>query len=1182
MNYSAVEGKIKEFESVLSHRMRIWLQKRLPKVTDDWWNELVINKVSDLQREVIQNNNISELAGLDLASILRVIDKNWFVITSVGGFLNNKYRRNVHDMITVRNSWAHITPMDITKEKIISDVNTMIELLQAFDCEQTETRPLEEFLLVIEKDEDIAHIEEKKDIVSLGSIQSNAELSLGSTVCLASNESVIGAVINISGNRYTVLIGNERKTYYKEQIKLIDFEESCNKVTLNRLRAALTAHQIKNPGSSSLYSLNAARIDFVPYQFRPALKMIKSETQRILIADDVGVGKTIEAGLILKELEARNDINSVLIVCPRALVVEHKWREEMKRFDEDFIELDVALFEQCIMDMNDDGEWPERFSKVIMSYSAFTERVLYGEGGPVRNRHIGLNNLEEMPQFDLVIVDEAHHIRNSNTLAYKGIEMFCENAKAVVFMTATPLQNSNKDLYTLLNLLRPDVVYNQDTFFAMTEPNQYVNKLLTVIRMQKEGWQTEAKELLCQILSTRYGLNVIQNNPKLAHIYEVIEQPNISREEKITLLSEVESLHTFSNIINRTRRRDIEDFCIRRTETVNTKFTLEQQDLYDAIIDFEHQALKQIHGTNNTRFMMCTVMRQAASCIYGLAPFLQDFIQKRLDEIEEDGELYELEYMINNDEANSICNLAEEIAVLIGKLPEIDPKFNKMLEIIERKNKEANNKIIVFSSFRHTLNYLRAKLEDHNIRVGQITGAVKDEDRREISRRFKLEKEDENAIDVLLFTEVGCEGLDYQFCSTMINYDLPWNPMRIEQRIGRIDRRGQKSPTVQIHNMITEGTIDAAIYDRCLLKIGVFQESIGDCAEILGDITDQITQIMFDSSLSEAERIMKLDKMADNDEIHVQELRKLEDEEKSLFGFNLKNYIINNELQDAENQWITPESIHRLISLYLGDFLGEGEYIQGKTDLKNLRLSTDKRWALLDDYKKLPYNNNNMASKMWKHYLKSVNPNIAITFDGEYAKENRAVMFLTQMHPLVQQAAIYESKNFACEIGIEVSDDGLTLGDYEFLVYSWKYSGICPDVRLIAISDNDYVQKNILSMLQYATEYEFKTSEHSEKWDEMDQLHHDRWSEAKGQYVSEVANDCGFRIEQLIVQYNARRSLLENLIKNDTDSKIKRMHISQLEKLKAEIDAQKKKYKDIVTKADIHTDLLVKGVLHIG
>ena len=253
-----------------------------------------------------------------------------------------------------------------------------------------------------------------------------------------------------------------------------------------------------------------------------------------------------------------------------------------------------------------------------------------------------------------------------------------------------------------------------------------------------------------------------------------------------------------------------------------------------------------------------------------------------------------------------------------------------MYEIIQQKQGEENNRVIIFSSFRHTLAYIRNKLQKRGIRVGQVDGTVPDDERYALRQRFLKDRDDEQAIDVLLFSEVGCEGLDYQFCDTMINYDLPWNPMRIEQRIGRIDRRGQKSDTVKIYNMITDGTIDATVYERCLSKIGVFESSIGDCSEILGDISDQILKIMFDPELSETERTSKIEQMADNEVKKVQEMRNLEQEEKSLYGFDLSNYIQNKDVQDAENIWISPTSIQEMVDTFMNDLLGEGEYIRGK------------------------------------------------------------------------------------------------------------------------------------------------------------------------------------------------------------------------------------------------------------
>ena len=188
------------------------------------------------------------------------------------------------------------------------------------------------------------------------------------------------------------------------------------------------------------------------------------------------------------------------------------------------------------------------------------------------------------------------------------------------------------------------------------------------------------------------------------------------------------------------------------------------------------------------------------------------------------------------ESAGALESLAQNLLRMADNLPTEDPKFDQMMTAIMEKQKQDNNKIILFSTFRFTLRYLKEKLKAAGLRVEQVDGGVKDSMRQDYRARFELPKEDPDAIDILLFTEVGSEGLDYQFCDMMINYDLPWNPMRIEQRIGRIDRRGQQSEAVSIYNVITNGTVDADIYYRCLMRIGIFESSIGECEEILGDI----------------------------------------------------------------------------------------------------------------------------------------------------------------------------------------------------------------------------------------------------------------------------------------------------------------------------------------------------------
>ena len=1189
MDTSYIISKMNEFMFRLNQQIGSWLENKLPRITDDWWEELVYYNLSQLQRETVDRNGIHEIGGLDLAAILRVVDRNWFVITSQY-FVNNKERSNIRTMQEIRNTWAHITPNDISKTGVIDDVKVIIALMEAFDATMRDTRDMEEFIFDVEDDKDI-HIEpvkrpeEREDTeektASLSSL--SGEVGIGSIVTLVSDPTVIGAVIGVSGNKYSVLVNGKVQSYYKEQIQLQNRKEEHTYLSLPKVRSALTAYQIHNPGATNLYSLNSARIDFVPYQFRPALRIIQADSPRVLVADDVGVGKTIEAGLILKELEARSSLSSVLVICPRPLVAERKWQLEMKRFDEDFTQLDGRMFAECISETDRDGEWPERHSKTIIPYSLFGEDSIMGRGSQSsrKRKGIGLSELDPLPHFDLVIVDEAHNIRNANTWAYRGVELFCRNADAVVFLTATPLQNSNNDLYTLLNLLRPDVIIDKDTFETMSEPNAFINNLLRIVRNQEEGWQEAGKEEIANILKTNWGRNVIQHNPDFEKIFNFLDRTEVTRDERIEMIGKIEALHSFHAMINRTRRKDIEDFCIRRTQTVEVPFNGVQRDLYDSLIEFESIALAKLHGSRSVRFMMCTIMRQAASCIYGLAPFMNDIVQRRLSQVQEDGELYEFDFVMNSDEENSLFELADEIDTLSGNLPKDDPKFDRMLEIIQEKQGQENNRVIIFSSFRHTLSYLRSKLIAQGIRVGQVDGSVPDEERFKLRQRFLLDRDDQHAIDVLLFSEVGCEGLDYQFCDTMINYDLPWNPMRIEQRIGRIDRRGQKSDTVKIYNMITQETIDAIIYDRCLSKIGVFEASIGDCSEILGDISDQIFKIMFDSELTEEERQMKIEKMADNEVMKVQELRRLEQEEKSLYGFDLSKYMIDKDVQNAENTWINPQSLNELLNIFMDDYLGQGEYLRGRQEGKTLRLGADKRQLLLEDLMKTPFTSNNQALKLWKAYLKSDKPVLQVTFESQYAKDNRDVTFFTQMHPFVAQAAAFESKNFPCELSVRIADPEVDSGDYEFLIYAWRYVGLRPDIRLIAVSNNPAVERNILSFIQYASEYHEDDGIHQGIWDQMDDLHYKRWQEAKKGYSADVREECEYRLEQLTHSFHQQEAIVKGQIESATEEKILRMRTAQLENIRRKYAAQTKKVDETVAKVDIHTNLLVRGVLHV-
>ncbi|MDE0154187.1 MAG: helicase-related protein [Gammaproteobacteria bacterium] len=633
------------------------------------------------------------------------------------------------------------------------------------------------------------------------------EFSPGQLVTLKADPAIKGAVIEVlpgqPENRIKVFVEGNIQTYYASQLKVEDsLDDEINYLSCEQFHAFLTALQIRQPGLSTLYSLNAARVDFIPYQFRPVLRFIRSDRPRLLIADGVGVGKTIEASLILRELQARRDINSVLIICPRPLVTERKWQSEMKRFDERFTHLDGKDLRYCINEMDLEGVWPDRHRNVILPCSLLDEALLYGSEKTRRRKHVkGLLDLGPPPCFDLVIVDEAHHIRNTSTYSHQAVRFFCDHAEAAVFLTATPIQLGSHDLFVLLNTLRPDLIQDEDTFRHMAEPNPYINQAVNYVRAQESKWTTKAVKALDKAGATPWGRALLERSPEFNRIRQRLAEGSIAPDERVQLISDIEALHTFSGIINRTRRRDIGTFTIRKPETVVVDFTPEQRLLHDELLQVQAEIFASLHGDINVKFMMSTIRRQAASCLYGLVPFLEDILNRHVDELERVEKDHEMTEPQNNV-FNAIHSQIQNTLTNARALHPYDPKYECMRNIIEDKQTLPNNKIILFSSFRHTLSYLYVRLKSDNFRVEMVHGGTPDEERMALRGRFEKPRGDADSLDILLFSEIGCEGLDYQFCDCIVNYDLPWNPMRVEQRIGRIDRKGQKTESVVIFNMI--------------------------------------------------------------------------------------------------------------------------------------------------------------------------------------------------------------------------------------------------------------------------------------------------------------------------------------------------------------------------------------------
>lgn len=1157
-----------------------YLNDALSKFSDDWWEKYVLPSLSFQQQRLVEQRNLRKLADLDLAALLRIFDYNWHVLSSQQK-LSREDRHYVKEAQTIRNRWAHAGSDGFDEEDIYRDLDTLqrlADLIHAGEDVIHRIREVKRAIFTRDSDEHAAEVRQKPE--------DSFEFERGQVVALRSDPAVRGAVIDIlpgePENRFVVFQNTAPVTYYASQLQAVA-ESPAALISLHEFHAGLTALQILHPGLSTLYSLHAAKIDYIPYQFRPVLKFIRSDRPRLLIADGVGVGKTIEAGLILRELQARHNVRSVLIICPKALVTEQKWQREMKRFDEQFTQLDGKTLQYCIQETHRDGDWPEQYTKAILPYSLLSEQTVEGSSTQRgRNSRCGLADLDPPPHFDLVIVDEAHHIRNTETFSYKGVSFFCQHADAVVFLTATPIQLGSRDLFVLLQLLRPDVIIDQAGFKHIAEPNPYINRALDLIRGQPTDWRQQALEALEQAASTAWGRSMLQENPDFLRIRSHLMQDEIPPDERIAIMHDLEEMHTFAGMINRTRRRDIGEFTVRTPETVTVEFTPQQRSLHDRILEIQAAIFVQLHEDRSINFLMSTIRRQTASCLFGLVPLLREILTRHLDELvwDEIDDACEPDF---GQRVDSIEAQVQEVLEMAERLNLHDPKLEALCRIIEDKQRLSNNKIMLFSSFRHTLSYLFRQLQQRGFRVGLIHGGTPDEERMVLRNRFQADRECSDAFDVLLFSEVGCEGLDYQFCDCIVNYDLPWNPMRVEQRIGRIDRHGQTSEKVVIYNFVTPGTVDADIYERCLIRIGVFNRELGGSEEILGEITREIRDVAENLQLTEQERQLKLQQIADNNIRLIQEQESLETKQMELFGLRIPAVQMQQEIEEMSSYWLSPSALQNLVTRYLQAVSSSGQaVILGEKALKTLRLSQETRTLLLRDFEQLPRQRSIMYRE-WEKWLKGEEQYLPITFEAACASEHPEAAFILPVHPLVRQAAQRYAIQKRVMTACVATYDALAPGNYAFAVYQWQHQGIRQDQELCVIGENRDLSARLIELLQNGEPLSLSQSEmpDAKVFEALEAQHYQRWNAAKAEHQEKTARIAEYKRESLTTSHQARMNLLREQLSQAANPKIQRMKQAQIANAERDFASHRAQLEHAVTKADLISQLVAFGVVRV-
>lgn len=1148
---------------------RRFLANRLPGLGEDWWLRGVIRALPYQQQQVSREQGWSSLEDLDVAALLATLDGDWEIL-GLREVLDRDARGLVKEARGLRNRYAH-EPVGARRDpmRLYRDLDTLARLASQLDPGSEETVALEHARVA-------AFGVASTDVMSDDRQPSAQPFAPGSLVRLMARPEVEGSVMSVipgsPESRVRVFTPNGPQSFFASQLESVN-EAVAAVATASDLRMRLTSTQLLHPSTRRLYSFNSGRIEYEPYQFRPVMKLINAERPRILIADDVGVGKTIEAALIIKELQARQPLESILIICPRQLVTEDKWRSELKRFDEDFVALDSATLQHCIEETRLEGRWPSRYRKAIVPYSLLDEKLLLGTAEGRRTRP-GLTSIMPPVTFDLVIVDEAHHIRNRETWNHRVVSHLLDAAEAAVLISATPIQTGSKDLFNLLRLLRPDLILDERDFDRMREPNAYLARAEQLARSGATGWQSAVLEELEGAIGTAWGSTALISNPRAQQVRDLIDAGDESNEMRVRVVRALQGLNTFSGIVNRTRRRDIGSFTTRKPETVEVEFTEEQARVYRDLISICERIVTLRQPSMSTEFLLSTLKRQASSSLNALAPFIEALLERRLS-LEESSEADVEDVLIEPQVLEEFLPEIREIGRAAARL-DADPKLDSLLEIAAEKRQLPNNKLLVFSTFRHTLRYLQVALERDGSRVGLVHGGVSDDERRAIRARFAADKDDPRAIDILLSSEVGTEGLDNQFCDALVNYDLPWNPMRIEQRIGRIDRRGQKSESISIKNMIVTGTIDAVIYQRCLRRIIESQLTLGASEEILGEITHEIRRIAEDLTLSDHERELRLQQLADNKLGRIQEQAELEEREAALFGLAVHK-LDEDGVEEASSRWLAMGPLAGLVEEYLDSVGYERASGLFSRPIAVLRPDQNVRKALHEDYVAL--GSGGAPAVSWERWLKSPSePTRRLAFDPAVADPD--VELLSPTHPLVRAAASRISSSGLMTVSLQAVTPKLPPGRYPFAVYGWTTLGSKDDydVKVVGFDPaNDSALEDILLLAEDGSG-EMPTER---ELSELDTRHYSAWLNERSQHIERTRLHLNGQRASLRASNLARIGLIEDQLASASHDSIRRMREGQLANTEEDFRRRDEQLTVMVDRNDITTRLLASGVVEV-
>ncbi|TGK10870.1 DEAD/DEAH box helicase [Leptospira stimsonii] len=674
---------------------------------------------------------------------------------------------------------------------------------------------------------------------------------------------------------------------------------------------SLTAYELKlTHAFDKLSALSNSRTRLLPHQIESTYIVVNSLRPRFILADEVGLGKTIEAALVMKELIFRRGYKKVLIVAPSPLLVQ--WQQELKnKFNEDF-----EIVKRRNFHTEGDKNW-KNFQHVITSVD-FIKNPKYAE-----------EILKT--KWDIVIFDEAHRLRRDYhkiTRAYLFAEKISKKCECLLLLTATPFRGKLEELYYLMHLIDPNILGPYHTFV-----NDYIL-----------GNKTDLKEKISKVLLRR-------------------------------------------------RKVEVGGFTKRFAKTVRIELSPVEREFYEETTNYVRREYNLAMRTQNRAigFVMIVFQKLLDSSVFALLSALTKrkfLLENRFHHIKQmESKLEEWDLDETEDVEEFVSGLDESVQldlqslkrellslnrlILLGKKIKEDKKSIKLKETILKLQKEGHPKFIIFTQFRTTQDFLASVLAEFQVTL--FHGSLSADAKERAIVEFKTKTE------ILICTEAGGEGRNLQFANVLFNYDLPWSPLKIEQRIGRIHRFGQKD-NVFIFNFASKDTVAERILEVLTNKIRLFEESIGSSDELLGAIEDELD---FNSSFMKfvtgnKSKVEMEDEIDNRIKIAKKGFEKLSDlVTPKMIDFNLLDYYSHTLEERSFNNTHLEEFVSRFTRTF----------------------PEDAGFKLL---KKKPQIYE-IDSAQFKGKLG--------TFDSELALQNDSLEFLAFGHPLVDKAVSHLIQN---------------------------------------------------------------------------------------------------------------------------------------------------------------------------